>query len=80
MFSKLLIYIYICPLNKTLPRRSAFLNWISARFYETDWPVSQNLTQNLLTNAFDFGKVLWSGRIYKIKLCNLELKKIYEYI
>ena len=30
---------YCCiyrPFNKTLPRSSAFVNWISVRFYETD--------------------------------------------
>ena len=25
-----------CPFHKTLPRSSAFVNWISVRFYETD--------------------------------------------
>ena len=25
----------LCPFHKTLPRSSAFINWISVRFYET---------------------------------------------
>ena len=28
--------LFYRPFHKTLPRSSAFINWISVRFYETD--------------------------------------------
>ena len=31
-----MLYFKYRPFHKTLPRPSAFLNWISVRFYETD--------------------------------------------
>ena len=37
-----------CPFHKTLPRTSAFINWISVRFYETD--CTSFVKNNFLSN------------------------------
>ena len=34
------------PFHKTLPRSSAFINWISVRFYETDCNLKQVYDNN----------------------------------
>ena len=48
-----------CPFHKTLPRTSAFLNWISVRFYEIDcirnnrpWYVLQIAIPSSMWNTF----------------------------
>ena len=42
------------PFHKTLPRSSLFVNWISARFYETGWMCKWKLSFNGIGLRFEF--------------------------
>ena len=43
------------PFHKTLPRSSAFLNWISVRFYETD--CMSSFTQYVVAIILSIGRL-----------------------
>ena len=63
-----------CPFHKTLPISSAFLNWISVRFYGTgsNCKYVHNHLTLLLGNLFFNGSTLLSGNVVAILLFNSE--------
>ena len=61
------IYVYISyiVIHFYFFLSNASVNWMSVRFYETDWPISYNLTETQYICKLDLGKVLWNGLYLK---------------